>query len=76
MFIQKCVSKFMSTFGTLNEMQAHENLWRMAGETSNSSTQSHSHGTTRLSTEGTITNQCRHSSINIVEAWKSQWWPC
>ena len=56
------MDKFMSTFGTLDEMHAHATFWRMAGGDFNF----------KYPKPFLRHNKAKHS-IDIVEAWKTQW---
>ena len=72
---EKWVSKFMSTFGTLDEVQAHATFRRTAGGDFNFKYPEPFSRHNKAKHWVDDHNQCRHSQINIVEAWKTQWWP-
>ncbi len=73
---EKFVYKFKSTFGTLDEVADHPTRRTMADGTVQSFNYPqpfswHSKAKHWVDDH----NQCRHGTIDLVEAWKIEWWP-
>jgi hypothetical protein len=73
---KKYVTKFMSTFGTLDEVQTHGTFCRTAAGADvrfNYSEPMSWHNKAKHWVDDH--NQRRHSPIDLAEVWKTQWWP-
>ena len=73
---EKFVTKFMSTFGTLDEVPSHA-----TSRTTRTGAQVHFKYPEPVSWHNKAKhwvddhNQRRHSPIDLAESWKTQWWP-
>lgn len=72
---EKYVTKFMSTFGTLDEVESHATMRRTAaGDVHFKYPEPMSwHNKSKHWVDDH--NQRRHSPIDVAEVWKTQWWP-
>ena len=72
---EKYVTKFMSTFGTLDEVESHATMRRTAaGDVHFKYPEPMSwHNKSKHWVDDH--NQRRHSPIDVAQVWKTQWWP-
>jgi hypothetical protein len=72
---EKYVAKFMTMFGTLDQVPAHKTFWRTSAGDLHFSYLGPFSWHNKAKHWDDYHNQCRQSPINLAEIWKTQWWP-